>query len=340
MSIQQIAGLDLAKNVFSIHVIDLTGKCLIKKTVKRSHLLELFANMPPTLVGMEACSGAHYWARELLKLGHDPKIIPVKYVAPYCTGSKNDANDARAICEAVTRPHTRFVTIKSPEQQALMLIHRARQHWVQERTALINQIRAYLTEFGLVIPKSRETLERKLPDVLEDADNQLPDIARALIHDCYHHLLVLNQRINEQNDCFGMLVKASPSAQRIMKVPGVGAQTATAILASIGKGEQFDKARDFAAWLGLVPRQYTTGGKVRMGRISKKGNTYIRTLLVDGARAVIANCGNKTDRLSIWVKGVYERRGYKRAIVALAAKNARIIWAMLNKQADYQTYTA
>lgn len=333
---QSIYGIDLAKHSFSIHGEDHQGKILIHKTITRSKVLVMFANIPPAIVGMEACGASHYWAREIAKLGHTPKIMASKYVAPFRTGAKNDLNDAVAICVAVTRPSTRFVKIKSPEQQAILFLHRARDNWVHERTALLNQIRAMLAEFGVIAPKGRHALQTAIPEALEDGENQLPDLARAIISDSYEHLLNINQRIADQEHCFNMLVSRSHNAQKIMKVAGIGPITATAVIASIGKGEQFDKGRDFAAWLGLVPTQYSTGGKPRLGRITKKGDKYLRTLLVHGARAVISAIGDKTDRLSLWCKSLVERRGFKRAIVALAAKNARIIWSLLSNDTEYQ----
>ncbi|TDR68447.1 IS110 family transposase [Photobacterium lutimaris] len=333
---QSIYGIDLAKHSFSIHGEDHHGKILIHKTITRSKVLVMFANIPPAIVGMEACGASHFWARELAKLGHTPKIMASKYVAPFRTGAKNDLNDAVAICVAVTRPSTRFVKIKSPEQQAILFLHRARDNWVHERTALLNQMRAMLAEFGIIAPKGRHALQTAIPEALEDGKNQLPDLARAIISDSYEHLLSINQRIADQEHCFNMLVSRSHNAQKIMKVAGIGPITATAVIASIGKGEQFDKGRDFAAWLGLVPSQYSTGGKPRLGRITKKGDKYLRTLLVHGARAVISAIGNKTDRLSLWCKSLVERRGFKRAIVALAAKNARIVWSLLSNDTEYQ----
>ncbi|WP_154124194.1 IS110 family RNA-guided transposase [Grimontia hollisae] len=267
-------------------------------------------------------------------------VSRAKYVAPYRTKGKNDLNDAIAICEAVQRHATRFVPVKSPERQAILSIHRMREHWVQERTALINRIRALLAEFGIVIPTGRHAIQRDVPLILEAADYGLPDIARAVLGDSFEHLQVLNQRIDDTELCFDIVTKASPNAQRILKVRGIGPQTATAIIATIGKGEQFDSGRDFAAWLGLVPKQYSTGGKPRLGRISKRGDKYLRTLLVHGARAVITNLGEKQDRLSVWGRNILERRGMNRAIVALAGKNARIIWALLHNQTDYQDYAA
>ncbi|MGF1684259.1 IS110 family transposase [Photobacterium minamisatsumaniensis] len=305
---QSIYGIDLAKHSFRIHCEDEQGKVLIHKTITRSKVLVMFTNIPPAIVGMEACAASHYWARELVKFGHTPKIMASKYVAPFRTGAKNDLNDAVAIYVAVTRPSTRFVKIKSPEQQAILFLHRARDNWVHERTALLNQIRAMLAEFGIIAPKGRHALQTAIPDALEDDEH-----------------------------CFNMLVSRSHNAQRIMNVAGIGPITATAVIASIGKSEQFDKGRDFAAWLGLVPYQYSTGGKPRLGRITKKGDKYLRTLLVHGARAVTSAIGNKTDRLSRWCKSLVERRGFKPAIVALAPKNAIIIWSLLNNDTEHQT---
>lgn len=333
-------GVDLAKTSFSIHGVDACGKAQLRKSLNRSKLLYCTANLPPCLIGLEACSGAHYWAREFQKQGHQVRIMAPKYVIPYRTGAKNDGNDADAICEAVSRPRARFVPIKSAEQQAVLAAHRIRKGWVKERTALINQIRGLMAEFGIVVAQGRWSLQRELPRILEDAENELPTIARALLHECYEHLQVLNQRIDDLERCFDIVAEHSETVQRLMTIPGVGAQTATAIVASVGKGQQFDKARDFAAWLGLVPRQYTTGGKPRLGRITKRGDTYLRTLLVHGTRAVLARVADKQDRLSEWSKGVIERRGYKRATVALAAKNARIIWAMLRSGKEYEAFAA
>ncbi|MEF1285944.1 MULTISPECIES: IS110 family transposase [unclassified Vibrio] len=333
-------GIDLAKNHFSIHVVDSQGKVTLHKSVTRSKLLTTIANMPPMRIGLEACGGAHYWARTLNKLGHDARIMAVKYVVPHRTKGKNDLNDAVAICQAVHHPSTRFVPVKSPEQQAILSVHRMREHWVRERTALMNRIRALLSEFGLIIPVGRSSLMKQVPLMLEDAENELPQLARTVIADAYYHLEQLNQRIADTEQVFEAFSKVSENVQRIMKVRGIGPQTATAILASIGNGSQFDKSRDFSAWLGLVPKQYSTGGKPRLGRITKHGDKYLRTLLVHGARTVIANLGDKQDRLSQWCRGVLERRGMNRAIVALAAKNARIIWSLLHNQTEYENYAA
>jgi len=333
-------GIDLAKKHFSLHAVDKNGKVILHKSVTRSKLLTTIANMPLIRIGVEACGGAHYWARTLNKLGHDARIMAVKYVVPYRTKGKNDLNDAVAICEAVQRPSTRFVPVKSPEQQAILSVHRMREHWVRERTALMNRMRALLSEFGLIIPVGRSSLMKQVPLMLEDAENELPHLARTVIADAYHHLDELNQRIADTEQVFDSFAKVNTNVQRVMKVRGIGPQTATAILASIGNGNQFDKSRDFSAWLGLVPKQYSTGGKPRLGRITKHGDKYLRTLLVHGARTVIANLGDKQDKLSQWCRGVLERRGMNRAIVALAAKNARIIWSLLHNQTEYENYAA
>lgn len=333
-------GIDLAKNHFSIHVVNSQGKVILHKSVTRSKLLPTLANMPPMRIGLEACGGAHYWARTLHGLGHDARIMAVKYVVPHRTKGKNDLNDAVAICQAVQHSSTRFVPVKSPEQQAILSVHRMREHWVRERTALMNRIRALLSEFGLIIPVGRSSLMKQVPLMLEDAENELPHLSRTVIADAYHHLEALNQRIADTEQVFDAFAKVSDNVQRIMKVRGIGPQTATAILASIGNGTQFDKSRDFSAWLGLVPKQYSTGGKPRLGRITKHGDKYLRTLLVHGARTVMANLRDKQDRLSQWCRSILERRGMNRAIVALAAKNARIIWSLLHNQTEYENYAA
>lgn len=333
-------GIDLAKNHFSIHVVNSQGKVILHKSVTRSKLLPTLANMPPMRIGLEACGGAHYWARTLNGLGHDARIMAVKYVVPHRTKGKNDLNDAIAICQAVQHSSTRFVPVKSPEQQAILSVHRMREHWVRERTALMNRIRALLSEFGLIIPVGRSSLMKQVPLMLEDAENELPHLARTVIADAYHHLEALNQRIADTEQVFDAFAKVSDNVQRIMKVRGIGPQTATAILASIGNGTQFDKSRDFSAWLGLVPKKFSTDGKPRLGRITKHGDKYLRTLLVHGARTVMANLGDKQDRLNQWCRSILERRGMNRAIVALAAKNARIIWSLLHNQTEYENYAA
>ncbi|QSP94189.1 IS110 family transposase [Marinobacter salinisoli] len=329
-------GIDLAKNVFSIHGVDSHGKVVVRKRLNRSKLLPLIAQLPPCLIGMEACSGAHYWAREFSKLGHDARIIAPRFVAPYRKSSKNDDNDAEAICEAVSRPSMRFVPVKTAEQQAVLCLHRIRSGLTKERTAQINQIRGLLAEFGLVMPKGRYSARHYLPEILEDGENGLPMLARRLLHNIHQRIRQLDEEILAYDREIEAMARRDEQAKRLMTVPGIGPQTATAILASAPDPRQFKSGRHFAAWLGLVPRQYSTGGKVRLGRITKRGDKYLRMLLIHGTRAVIAKLGEKEDQLSRWARDLVERRGYKRAAVALAAKNARIIWAMMAHQTEFK----
>jgi transposase len=332
-------GIDLAKNTFSLHGTDAQGKTVLKKTVSRGKLLEQFANLPPCLVGMEACAGAHYWARALRALGHDARIIAPRFVIPYRRKGKNDGNDAEAICEAVSRPAMHFVPVKSDEQQAILCLHRIRQQVVAERTAQINQIRGLLSEFGLIMPKGRYAAQHSIPDLLEDAENGLPSLARRLLHDVWQRIVQLNQQILAYDRELASLARQSESASRLMTIPGVGAITATALVASIADPKQFRNGRQLAAWLGLTPRQYSTGGKPRLGRITKQGDKYLRMLLIHGTRAVLAVLKDKQDRTSQWLRELIVRRGYKRATVALAAKNARIVWAILNRGETYRLAT-
>ena len=336
MSLIKAVGIDLAKLVFSIHGVDAHDKCKLRKTVKRNKLLAEVAKLPPCIIAMEACSGAHYWAREFTKLGHDVRIMASKFVIPYRQNEKNDANDAEAICEAATRPKTRFVSIKSEEQQAVLCLHRIRQGAIKDRTARINRLRGLISEFGIIIPKGRYPLQNAISGILEDAENALPFLARELLNDLWQTIKGLNEEIFKYDRKLNALANQMKDAKRLMSIPGIGEITATAVVATVNDAKHFDTSRSFAAWIGLVPRQYSTGGVARLGHISKRGEKHIRTCLIHGARAVIANCKNKTDRTSLWVKDLVERRGFKRATVALAAKNARLIWALLHSEKEYQ----
>jgi transposase len=329
-------GIDLAKNSFSVHGVDARGKTVLRQNVTRARLLSLLAQQPAALIGLEACSGAHHWAREFERLGHRVGIMAPRFVAPYRKGGKNDGNDAEAICEAVARPGMRFVPVKRAEQQAVLCLHRVRQGLIKERTAAINQLRGLLSEFGLVMPKGRYGAQRHIPRILEDAENGLPDLARRLLHDVYLRLHTMNEQLLAYDRELDALARGDDTARRLMSVPGVGAVSASALVASVGDPAQFRNGRAFAAWLGLTPRQYTTGGKIRLGRITKRGDVYLRTLLIHGTRAVLARVKDKPDRLSVWSRTLIERRGYKRAAVALAAKNARIVWAMMKHGTTYQ----
>ena len=329
-------GVDLAKSVFSLHGVDERGRRHLRRDLRRAQMLPFFATQPACVVGLEACAGAHYWARELGKLGHEVRLINPRFVVPYRKSNKNDHNDAEAICEALTRPSMRFVAVKSPEQQAVLTVHRARALLSSQRRALMNQIRGLLGEFGIVVAQSPSALRTRLPEILEDADNALPDLAREIFAELYERLLEQERCLAEYDKRIKRLARASEPAQRLMKVPGIGATIATAALATGGDLSVFRNGREFAAWLGLVPRHSASAGKCRTGRITKRGDAYLRTMLVHGARAALRTAGRRDDALSHWALAVKERRGPNKAVVALAAKHARIIWAMLVRDLDYQ----
>ncbi len=324
-------GVDLAKSVFTVHGVDAMGRVVLRKTVRRAQLVELIAGLPPCLIGMEACGGAHEWGRKFQLCGHRVGIMMARFVAPYRKSSKNDGNDAEAICEAVARPNMRFVPVKSAEQQAILSLHRVRQGFIEQRTATINRIRGLLAEFGVVLPQRAEQVRRAAVVMAEG----LPVLAREAVADLRTHLTYLDERITRYERQLVSLARQREAAVRIQRLPGVGPLTASAITASISDGHEFANGRQFAAWLGLVPRQYSTGGKARLGRITKRGDPYLRTLLMLGARAVLQNAAPKTDRLSRWALALRARRGYHRAIIAVAAKNARIIWALLAKNREF-----
>ena len=333
-------GIDLAKNSFSLVGSDKHGKVVLRKTLSRKKFLPFIAQCPPCLIGMEACSGAHHWGREFVRLGHHVRLIAAKFVEPYRKGGKNDNNDAEAICEATNRPGLWEVPVKTVDQQAVLCVHRVRQGLVHDRTGLINQLRGLLSEFGIVMPRGRYSAQKAIPCILEDADNGLPDLARQIIADLWQRIRTANEQILAYDRELARLVREDERAKRLMTIPGVGEQTATGILASAPDPQMFKNSRQFAAWLGLVPRQYTTGGHIRLGRITKRGDTYLRNCLVHGARSVVAALSDKTDRVSCWVRQLIERRGYLRAVVALAARNARLIWTLMMKQEDYKAMPA
>jgi transposase len=329
-------GIDVAKQVFQVHGVDRHGKVVIRKQLTRGKMRGFFAQLPSCLIGIEACASAHYWARELSQFGHTVRLIAPQVVRPYRKNPKNDGNDAEAICEAVSRPNMRFVPVKSVAQQAVLTVHRARELLVGDRTALVNQSRGLLVEYGIVIPQGIARLRRVLPSVLEEAGNGLPVLAREVVAELQERLWDLDERIAIYDRRIAQLARQSEAAQRLMQLEGVGAATATAIVATIGDGKAFKNGRQFAAWLGLVPQQYSSGGKTRLGHISKRGNVYLRTLLIHGARSVLQLTGKRTDAKSRWAEQLKQRRGNNIAAVALAAKNARIIWAMLARSQEYQ----
>lgn len=329
-------GIDLAKNVFAVHGADDNGKpVLVKPKVAREQLLSLIAQLPPCLIGMEACSGAHHWARQFLQYGHTVKLMAPKFVTPYRMSGKrgkHDAADAAAICEAVSRPNMRFVPIKNVDQQSVLCLHRTRQGFVEERTALYNRLRGLIAEFGIVLPQKVTHLRRQIGEHLED----LPGWVNRCVGDLLAHADRLDERIAEYDRVIVQAAREDERSRRLMRLPGMGPKTASALLASVGGGHDFKNGRQLAAWVGLVPGQYSSGGKARLGRITKAGDPYLRSLLVMGARAILAGLGDKQDGFSRWVRALVERRGYWRGVVAIAAKNARLAWAVLKYGEDFR----
>jgi len=326
-------GIDLAKSVFSLHAVDGAGRMVFRRTVRRDQLLGVVAGLPPCLIGMEACSGAHEWGRRFQGFGHTVRLMAPKFVIPYRKSGKNDGNDAEAICEAVTRPNMRFVPVKSAEQQALLAMHRVRQGFIVERTAIINRLRGLMSEFGVVLPLRSVTVRRQAMEAAE----ALPALARRAISDLLDQLRVLDERIGGYDWEIEAQAKLSDAARRLMQIRGIGPTTALAIVATVGDAREFRNGRQFAAWIGLVPGQYSTGGKTRLGHISKRGDAYLRNLLVQGARSVLNSAGAHQDRMSRWALELQPRRGYYRTLVAIANKNARIAWALLARNEDLRT---
>ena len=329
-------GLDLAKNVFHVVCCDAHGKVVRKKMLKRSKVLGYFANLPPCLVGMEACASAHHWARELGGLGHQVKLIPPQYVKPYVLGNKNDYNDALAIAEAVIRPEMRFVPVKTPAQQDVQALHRLRERRLQERTALCNQLRGLLAEYGLIFPEGINVLHRRLPELLEDCENDLSDLFRRLLAQSYQQLQALDEYIDFYTQEMKRQSQQDEACRRLQTIPGYGPIVAGVFHSAVGNGEAYRRGRDVSASLGLVPRQHSSGGKEVLLGISKRGDRYLRSLLVHGARSVVIRAAKKDDRLSRWINKIRAARGFNKAVVALANKMARIGWAVLANKTVYQ----
>ncbi len=328
MSIVSTVGIDLAKNVFSVHGVDARGTIVVRRAVSRAKLAELIAQLPPCLIGMEACSGAHEWARRFAGFGHTVKLMAPKFVMPYRKSGKNDGNDAEAICEAVARPNMRFVPIKSIEQQSDLSLHRVRQGFIEERTATLNRLRGLLAEFGFVLPLRAIELRRRVPQLLDT----LPTRIAGCLRDLLEHANRLEAKALEYEREIKVHVRGNALALRAQTRSGIGPITASALAATVGNGHDFKNGRQFCAWLGLVPRQYSTGGKSRLGHITKRGDSYLRMLLVMGARSVLQSAARLNDPFSRWALAVQQRRGYHRACVAIAAKNARVAWALLAKE--------
>ena len=329
-------GIDLAKNIFALHGVDQTGRAvLMKPRVMRDQLLSLVASVPPCLIGMEACSGAHHWARLFRQYGHTVKLIAPKFVTPYRMSGKhgkNDAADAAAICEAVTRAHMRFVPIKEEHQQIILCLHRTRQGFVEERTATYNRLRGLISELGIVLPQKVTGLRQSIGKHLDE----LPGYANRCVADLLTHADQLDERIAEYDKAITQAAREDARSKRLMQRRGIGPITASALLASIGNGHDFKNGRQVAAWIGLTPGQHSSGGKARLGHITKAGDSYLRSLLVMGARAVLNSIGDRQDYFSCWARELVARRGYWRAVVAIAAKNARIAWAVLKYGEDFR----
>lgn len=332
-------GLDLAKLLFQVHGVDERGKVAVRKQLKRAEMSTYFANLEPCLIGMEACGSAHYWARKLEGYGHTVKLMAPQFVKPYVKTNKNDMADAEAICEAVSRPNMRFVAIKTVEQQAILSVHRARQGFVKARTAQGNQIRGLLSEFGIVIPQGIRSIMKQVPEILEDGENGLPGTMRNLIERLTENLKEMNRQAKELEAQIQLWHRENEASRKLAEIPGLGPITASAIVATVGDAREFKNGRQLAAWMGLVPRQHSSGGKQNLLGISKRGDTYLRTLMIHGARAVIRHAENKAEP-ECWLRKVMARRNKNVAAVALANKNARIVWALLaNDRAFRPDYT-
>jgi len=333
----KVVGIDLAKNTFHLHGVDARGDAVMRKKLSRTKLAAFMANLRPSLVGMEACGGSHYWARKFTAMGHDVRLMSPQFVKPYVKSNKNDLVDAEAICEAVQRPTMRFVPAKSVEQQDIQSLHRARSMAVSHRTAQVNQLRGLLMEYGIVQPQGIANLRKALPEILEDAGNELTPMFRELLAGLRDEFGRLDKRIADYDARIKGLSEQSEACKRLMAIPGVGPMSATALVAAVADARAFKSGREMAAWLGLVPRQHSTGGKPKLLGISKRGDTYLRKLLIHGARSALRVADRKLDRRSRWAVQVAERRGQNVAAVALANKTVRTAWVLLSKGNEYTT---
>jgi transposase len=333
------AGVDLAKLVIQVHAVDAAGRKVLARAFKRDAFEAWCRQLPAgCVVAMEACASAHHWGRKLTQMGLNPKLIAPAFVGAYRmqgTSGKNDANDAQAICEAASRPNMRFVAIKSAEQQGVMSLHRVREGLKEERTACVNRIRGLLAEYGLVFPKSTKALRAVLADVIEDASNELDTRARRVLQRAFEHWRELDEHVRWCDGQVGLHVRSSPQARRAAQITGIGELGASATTASVGEFKQFKSADQFGAWLGLVPRQNSSGGKVSLGRITKRGDDYLRTLLIQGAKSAVMSAHKRDDATSRWLVQLKQRVGWQKACVAMANKNARILWAVMTREAAF-----
>ncbi len=332
----EILGVDIAKNVFQLHGVNRNGRIVFKRRVMRDQLLAVLARLDRCTVVVEACTGAFYWQRKFEALGHRVKIISPQYVKPFVRRQKNDGNDAEAICTAARQPHIPLVPKKSVEQQDIQALHRARQRMVNHRTAVVSQIRGLLLDRGFAFAKSITRARRIVPEILSDLENELTPLAREAIAELYDPFRDLDRRIASFDRKINRVFRESEACQRLARIKGVGPKTATAVVAAVGDGSEFKNGRHLAAWIGLVPRQFSSGDKTVLMGISKRGSQHLRSLLVHGARAVVRSAPGKTDLSNQWVNQLRERRGFNRATVAVANKNARIIWAVLQKGEPYR----
>lgn len=335
-----IVGLDLAKSIFHVVCFDERFKEQRKRMLRRNQVLLFFVNLPSCLICMEACASSHYWGRELSKLGHKVKLVPPQHVKAYLRGNKNDYNDARAIAEAATRPGISGVAVKTVEEQDMQAIHRMRSQCLRDRTALVNSTRGLLSEYGIIFPKGIANLRTRIPELLEDADNGLSMLFRHLLARRYDQLVELDNHIEFYAGKLEKQAQNDEACQRLQTIPGFGPIVASAFRSAIGNGRAYSQGRDVAASLGLVPRQHSTGGKNVLLGISKRGDKYLRSLLVHGARAVVTQAAKKSDRLSSWLNRIVKERGWNKAVVAMANKMARMGWAILRYNTSYQLLSA
>ncbi|HSN23584.1 MAG TPA: IS110 family transposase [Methylomicrobium sp.] len=335
-----VLGIDLAKQSFHLYGVDAAGHKVISKKLGRNQLMAFIAHLPPCLIGLEACGGAHHWVRRFTEFGHTVRMMAPQFVKPYVKSNKNDAVDAEAICEAVQRPGMRFVPAKTIAQQDIQSLHRVRSQLVARRTAQANQIRGLLLEYGLTLSQGIHQVRKALPGMLEDGENALSPLFRELLSELYEEMVHLDQRIAVIERKLEAISSRHEDCQRLLTIPGVGLLTATALVAAIGDISVFKSGRELAAWLGLVPRQHSTGGKATLLGISKRGDTYLRTLLIHGGRAVSRVAHQHQDSRNRWIDGIKQRRGENIAHVAVANKNARIAWALLSKQENYRATMA
>lgn len=329
-------GIDLAKSVFQLHGVDAEGKVILRRKLRRNVVLNVLRGLPPCLIGMEACPTSHHWAREIAELGHEVRLIPPAYVKPYVKRQKNDAADAEAICEAVTRPNMRFVPVKSTDRQGVLVLHRARDLLMRQRSMILNAIRGHLAEFGIVAAQGPRNVLDLIRKLRSDDGLGLPDIARAALLALAAQLEVMADEIRSLERRLMAWHRADATSQRLETIPGVGLITATALSASVPDPTVFKSGRQFAAFLGLVPRQNSSGGKDRLGRISKMGDGYLRKLLVVGATSVIRRIGSNETATGAWVRSLLERKPARVATVAMANKTARIAWAVLTRKEEYR----